>query len=113
MACAYFRFSPPNANADTDLEIMRSVINSLLKGAKPDAIGVSFGGPVDATTGKVRLSHHVLGWENVPLRDLLEEEFGVPASVDNDANVAALGLIKFATLPIPTPSAQLAVYKIS
>ncbi|BAY43622.1 ROK family protein [Scytonema sp. HK-05] len=89
------RLSPPNANADTDLEIMRSVINSLLKGAKPDAIGVSFGGPVDATTGKVRLSHHVLGWENVPLRDLLEEEFGVPAGVDNDANVAALGEHRF------------------
>ncbi|MBW4594012.1 MAG: ROK family protein [Brasilonema angustatum HA4187-MV1] len=89
------RLSPANANADTDLEIMRSVINSLLKGAKPEAIGVSFGGPVDATTGKVRLSHHVLGWENVPLRDLLEEEFGVPAYVDNDANVAALGEYRF------------------
>ena len=74
---------------------MRSLIDSLLKGEKPDAIGVSFGGPVDATTGKIRLSHHVLGWENVPLRDLLEEEFGVPAGVDNDANVAALGEYRF------------------
>jgi glucokinase len=89
------RLSPPNANADTDLEIMRSLIDSLLKGAKPDAIGVSFGGPVDATTGKVRLSHHVAGWENVPLGDLLEEEFGVPAGVDNDANVAAFGEHRF------------------
>ncbi|NMG05355.1 ROK family protein [Brasilonema sp. UFV-L1] len=89
------RLSPTNANADTDLEIMRSLINSLLKGAQPEAIGVSFGGPVDATTGKVRLSHHILGWENVPLRELLEEEFGVPASVDNDANVAALGEYRF------------------
>jgi glucokinase len=86
---------PINANADTDLEIMRSLIDSLLKGAKPDAIGVSFGGPVDATTGKVRLSHHVAGWENVPLGDLLEKEFGVPAGVDNDANVAALGEHRF------------------
>ncbi|NJM68996.1 MAG: ROK family protein [Scytonema sp. RU_4_4] len=89
------RLSPTNANADTDLEIMRSLINSLLKGAKPEAIGVSFGGPVDATTGKVRLSHHVLGWDNVPLRELLEEEFGVPTYVDNDANVAALGEYRF------------------
>ena len=89
------RLSSTNANADTDLEIMRSLIDSLLKGAKPDAIGVSFGGPVDATTGKVRLSHHVLGWDNFPLRDLLEEEFGVPAGVDNDANVAALGEHRF------------------
>jgi glucokinase len=87
--------SPTNANAKTDLEIMRSLIYSLLEKAKPSAIGVSFGGPVDATTGKVRLSHHVPGWENLPLRDLLAEEFGVPVSVDNDANVAALGEHRF------------------
>ena len=89
------RLSPTNGNANTDLEIMRSLIHSLLQSAKPGAIGVSFGGPVDATTGKVRLSHHVLGWENVPLQDLLAEEFGVPVSVDNDANVAALGEHRF------------------
>lgn len=89
------QLSPTNANAETDLEIMRSLIDSLLKEAKPDAIGVSFGGPVDATTGKVRLSHHVTGWENLPLGRLLEEEFSVPASVDNDANVAALGEHRF------------------
>jgi glucokinase len=59
------------------------------------AIGVSFGGPVDATTGTVRLSHHVPGWENIPLKNLLEQEFGVPTSVDNDANVAALGEHRF------------------
>ena len=87
--------SPRNANANTDLEIMRSLIHSLLQGVKPAAIGVSFGGPVDATTGMVRLSHHVPGWENVPLRDLLAEEFGVPTLVDNDANVAALGEHRF------------------
>ena len=59
------------------------------------AIGVSFGGPVDATRGLVRLSHHVPGWEEVPLRDQLQAEFGVPAAVDNDANVAALGEWRF------------------
>lgn len=89
------RLSPANADANTDLKIMRSLIHSLLDGIKPTAIGVSFGGPVDATTGTVRLSHHVSGWENIPLKDLLEQEFGVPTSVDNDANVAALGECRF------------------
>ena len=89
------RFSPTNANASTDLEIMRSLIHSLLQEAKPAAIGVSFGGPVDATTGTVRLSHHVSGWENIRLKDLLETEFEVTVSVDNDANVAALGEHRF------------------
>ncbi|MBD2347221.1 ROK family protein [Anabaena subtropica] len=88
-------FSPIDGDAKTDLEIMRSLIHSLLQGTSPSAIGVSFGGPVDASTGTVRLSHHVSGWENIPLKDLLEKEFGVPTSVDNDANVAALGEYHF------------------
>ena len=89
------RFSPTNANATSDLEMMRSLIHSVLQEAKPAAIGVSFGGPVDATIGTVRLSHHVSGWENIPLKDLLQAEFGVFVSVDNDANVAALGEHRF------------------
>ncbi|MHC5600001.1 MAG: ROK family protein [Nostoc sp.] len=89
------RLSPVGADASTDLEIMRSLIYSLLEDTKPAAIGVSFGGPVDASTGTVRLSHHVAGWENIPLKGLLEKEFGVPVGVDNDANVAALGEHRF------------------
>ena len=88
-------FSPQGADAKSDLEIMRSLIQELLQGEKPAAIGVSFGGPVDTSTGKVRLSHHVRGWENTPLREVLEAEFDVPVSVDNDANVAALGEHRF------------------
>lgn len=87
--------SPLNADVSTDLAIMRSLVQDLLDGEKPAAIGVSFGGPVDATSGIVRLSHHVKGWENIPLREILEAEYGVPASVDNDANVAALGEHRF------------------
>ena len=59
------------------------------------AIGVSFGGPVDAARGLVRLSHHVPGWEEIPLAEQLRAELGAPAAVDNDANVAALGEWRF------------------
>ncbi|HAJ63193.1 MAG TPA: sugar kinase [Cyanobacteria bacterium UBA8543] len=88
-------FSPPNADATIDLKIMTALAREVLAGEKPTAIGVSFGGPVDFTTGTVRLSHHVPGWENIKLRSLLETEFNAPASVDNDANVAALGEHRF------------------
>lgn len=88
-------FALPGADAKSDIEIMRSLAQDLLPGEKPAAIGVSFGGPVEANTGTVRLSHHVPGWENVPLKELLSVEFGVPVSVDNDANVAALGEHRF------------------
>ncbi|MEM1169605.1 MAG: ROK family protein [Cyanobacteria bacterium P01_H01_bin.35] len=88
-------FSPPNASAQTDIEIIRTLSHNLLKGEKPAAIGVSFGGPVDATTGTVRLSHHVKGWENIPLQEILATEFNAPTVVDNDANVAAVGEHRF------------------
>jgi glucokinase len=88
-------FSPAGADARYDIETMQSLARELLAGERPAAIGVSFGGPVDATTGTVRLSHHVPGWENTPLRALLEAGFEAPVSVDNDANVAALGEHRF------------------
>jgi glucokinase len=67
----------------------------LLAGQAPAAIGVSFGGPVDARAGLVQLSHHVPGWENIPLQQLLGDTFDAPVSVDNDANAAALGEHRF------------------
>ena len=63
-------------------------IKNILQNETPTAIGVSFGGSVDATTGTVSLSHQVEGWENIPLSQLPETCFGVPASVDNNANIA-------------------------
>ena len=87
--------SPPNTDASMDLATMRSLIQDVLQENVAAAIGVSFGGPVDATTGTVRLSHHVRGWENIHLRQMLEAEFCIPVSVDNDANVAALGEHRF------------------
>jgi glucokinase len=59
------------------------------------AVGVSFGGPVDWARGLVLLSHHVPGWEKFPLRDWLQDRFGVPAAVDSDANAGALGEHRF------------------
>ncbi len=85
------RLAPAGADAVRDIEAVCALAQEILQGARPAAVGVSFGGPVDATTGTVRLSHHVPGWENIPLKARLEAEFGVPVTVDNDANIAALG----------------------
>ncbi len=89
------RFSQPGATAQTDIATMIEIGRDLLAGERPSAVGISFGGPVDYTTGVVRLSHHVPGWEKLPLQDQFEEAFQAPARVDNDANVAALGEWRF------------------
>ena len=86
-------FSPPGADATYDQAAMLGLARGLLAQhpGRLAAIGVSFGGPVDATRGLVRLSHHVPGWEETPLAERLQAELAAPVSVDNDANVAALG----------------------
>jgi glucokinase len=89
--------SPPGADAAYDQATVRRMTHGLLAQVPGQlaAIGVSFGGPVDAARGLVRLSHHVPGWEEIPLAERLRAEFGAPAAVDNDANVAALGEWRF------------------
>lgn len=94
-------FSPPGADAAYDIDTMLRLGRELLgdrpgrPGRPPAAVGVSFGGPVDFTAGLVRLSHHVPGWENTPLGQLLADAFQAPVGVDNDGNIAALGEHRF------------------
>lgn len=52
-------------------------------------LGVAVGGLVDATTGNVVLSPN-LRWENVPLADLIQDEFRARASVFNVTEAAAV-----------------------
>jgi len=54
------------------------------------AIGMGAPGPVDVSTGFVYEAVN-LGWKNYPLKDLLEVETSLPAIIDNDANIAAIG----------------------
>jgi glucokinase len=53
-------------------------------------IGVSAPGPLNPQTGVVVAPPNLPGWHNVPLGDILHEEFNLPIYVGNDANVAAL-----------------------
>lgn len=87
--------SPQKPDANYDWHTMLRLAQELIEGQPIAAIGVSFGGPASASRGRVILSHHVSGWEDFPIVDRLEREFGVTSVVDNDANVAALGEARF------------------
>lgn len=54
-------------------------------------VGIGFGGPTDDVTRRTLTSHQVHGWDNFPLADWAEAEWGWPTVICNDADVAGLG----------------------
>jgi len=56
---------------------------------KSIAIGVP--GVTNTDDGTVIATSYLMGWQNVPLRTLVEKELQVPAAIDNDVNLAAIG----------------------
>ncbi|HEY9172176.1 MAG TPA: ROK family protein [Verrucomicrobiae bacterium] len=63
----------------------------LLRGRVVAGAGLGFGGPVDWRAGKIACSHQIEGWSGFDLGGWLKGQIGVPVSVDNDANLGALG----------------------
>ena len=55
------------------------------------AIGVSVPGPVITDAGMVMAPPIMPGWDRFPIRDTLEKLWNVPVTVNNDADMGALG----------------------
>jgi glucokinase len=61
-----------------------------------EAVGVGFGGPVDAARGRVTKSHQIDGWDDFPLADWIRERLSIDRVVlHNDADTAGLGEARF------------------
>lgn len=58
--------------------------------ARPLAIGVSCGGPLDEERGLILSPPNLPGWDEVPIVQWLEKRYGVPAFLQNDANACAV-----------------------
>ena len=72
-------------------EQIAGALPDLIARWEPCAIGVGYGGPVDWKTGRIAKSYHIEGWSDFPLGEWLASISRLPAFVENDANVAALG----------------------
>src|SRR2546423_1483595 len=56
------------------------------------AVGIGAPGAVEFETGTVIFAPNLDGWKDVPLKKELEKALGVPVFVENDGNVAVLGV---------------------
>ena len=55
------------------------------------ALGVGSTGPLDRQRGCIQNPYTLPGWEDVDIVSPLQERFGVPVALENDADAAALG----------------------
>lgn len=62
---------------------------------KPEAIGISCGGPLDSKRGIIMSPPNLPGWDNVEIVKQIEEHFKVSARLQNDANACAVAEWKF------------------
>ncbi len=72
-------------------EQIAAALPELLREFQPVAIGVGFGGPVDRASGRIAVSHQIEGWSGFDLAGWLRGLSGLPVTIENDANTAALG----------------------
>ena len=83
---------PTHSPGEMPLTRLLDLIAGILPGeAQVQAIGVAAPGPLDPFTGTIFTAVNVQGFTNLPLRQIIEDRFGIPVAVGNDANLAALG----------------------
>jgi glucokinase len=59
------------------------------------AIGIGVPSLVDVDEGIVHTVGNIPSWQKVPLKKILEQSFGIPVHINNDANCFALGEFYF------------------
>lgn len=88
--CDTDRTLSPDAMIDKLMAMADSILES-----RPDAIGISCGGPLSSRDGVILCPPNLPGWINVPIVARIEAHYGVPAHLQNDANACAVAEWKF------------------
>lgn len=85
----------PRGDAQGILRQIAELAAPLVERHAVRALGIGFGGPVDADRGRTLVSHQVEGWKDFPLVAWCRERFGLPARLGNDSDLAGLAEARF------------------
>ena len=86
---------PTKNNDQTPLDRLIQLIDETKQDHSVRAIAVAAPGFLDPDLGIVYEAPNIPGWDNLPLKKILEEKFNIPIFLGNDANMGALGEWKF------------------
>ena len=75
------------------LDNIESVLNDLISETSSPLLAIAVGSPapIDVDRGLILSPSNLRSWVEFPVVELLEERFGVPVVLENDANAAAVG----------------------
>lgn len=82
--------TPATSSKNEVLQALSDLIIQLGPGSA-NAIGIGVPTIVDVENGIVYNATNIKDWQEVPLKALLEEQFGIPVYVNNDANCFVAG----------------------
>lgn len=74
-----------------NIENLYDEINKRWNSYDIKALGVACPGPLDLKNGIIINPPNLIGWENFPIKNFLQDKFKLPVIVNNDANVAGFG----------------------
>lgn len=83
------------AQKDSLIQAIIDAVNKIIEKnclGKADILGVGLGlpGPIDVKQGVVYFFPNIRGWKQVNLKKILQSKLGMPAFLDNDANLMSL-----------------------
>jgi glucokinase len=88
--CPTDRSITPTEMIDRLIKMADSIIDK-----KPEAIGISCGGPLDSKKGVIMNPPNLPGWDNIHIVEQIEAHYEVPTKLQNDANACAVAEWKF------------------
>jgi glucokinase len=90
----------PERGPDHALTMIQQAIHRMIQThelhpGQIDAIGISCGGPLDRKRGLIQSPPNLPTWNNLPIVDILRDEFNVDCRLENDANAGAVAEHRF------------------
>jgi len=88
---------PTNAQTGPKRALRRIalMIRHLAKDCEVSAIGIGAAGLIEHKQGVIRIPPNLPGWDQTPVKEVIEKATGIPAYVGNDVNACVLGEFLF------------------
>ena len=86
---------PKPAIEQIQLSLRTMLANLATTSSSVNGIGVSCGSPLDAGRGIIQAPPNLSTWVDVPIVNILADQFGCPVYLENDANAGALAEHRF------------------